>query len=171
MTEKDNIIQVKHNPGHFWWYKLTVLGVYCQLQVYSLKVLMVELDNVQAVQAASYFLGIMHTDDNYEYGSIMCQAGFSLSICLLKALENSKFRFRIKWYKSCPGCLGCPGSLIFSRNYAYALSLSVGCIICLKNPRRFFWFFVQFPATEMISPRIPRMSSQRIVGYSIILAL
>ena len=45
--------------------------MYCQLQVYSLKVLMVELDNVQAVQAASYFLGIMHTNDNYEYSSIM----------------------------------------------------------------------------------------------------
>ena len=45
---------------------------------YSLKVLMVELDKVQAVQPVSYFLGIMHTDDNYEYGSIMCQASLSV---------------------------------------------------------------------------------------------
>ena len=34
---------------------------------------MVVRDNVQAVQAAaSYFRGIMHTGDNYEYRSIMC---------------------------------------------------------------------------------------------------
>ena len=58
---------------------------------------MVELDNVQAVQAASYFLGIMHTDDNYEYGSIMCQAGFSLSLYLsIKGLKKFKIQISYK---------------------------------------------------------------------------
>ena len=59
---------------------------------------MVELDNVQAVQAASYFLGIMHTNDNYEYGSIMCQASLYTSTNTLSQFVRKTSHYLLNFY-------------------------------------------------------------------------